>query len=189
MDMVCEYKAKRSLMVPVLFVLGMCVAIEGHAQASPSDSEKLKTLEFLIGEWKVYVNARLSKDGPWEKSEGHSTIKRAVGNSILEEDLKGTRQGREYIARYWMANDNRTLRYQWAIVDSDHGVLELYEGDMTNGTITLEKEIITPQVTILRRLVYSDLTPNSFKTQSLRSVDKGLTWDVTGSSRYERIGK
>ena len=160
-----------------------------YAQTAPKDSENLKALEFLIGEWTITVDARLSKEGPWERSLARSSIKKAVGNTIFEEEVIGTRQGRDWVARCWIAVDNRTLKYQWAFVDSDHGVLEMYEGDMSNDSLILQKEIIFPQSKVLRRIVYSNFSTNTFIVRSMRSADNGKTWDLTGTSQYERVKK
>ena len=160
-----------------------------YGQQPPKLSENLKALEFLVGEWTITVDARLSKNGPWERSSARSSVKKAVGDTILEEEVRGTRQDRDWVARCWIAVDNRTLRYQWVFVDSDHGVLELYEGDLSNDTLTLQKEIIFPQSKVLRRIVYSGLSTNSFNVRSMRSVDNGKTWDLTGTSHYERLKK
>ena len=163
--------------------------LTAYAQTAPKDSENLKALEFMMGEWTITVDARLSKDGPWERSKARSSIKKAVGNTIFEEEVIGTRQSRDWVARCWIAVDNRSSRYQWAFVDSDHGVLELYEGDMSNDSLILQKEIIFPQARVLRRIIYSNISTNSFIVRSMRSADNGKTWDLTGTSQYERVKK
>ncbi len=160
-----------------------------YAQTAPKDSENLTALEFLMGEWVITVNVRLSKDGPWERSNAQSSIKKAIGNTIFEEEVTGTRQGRDWVARCWIAVDNRTLKYQWAFVDSDHGVLELYEGDLSNDSLILQKEIIFPQSRVLRRIIYSNFSADSFVVRSMRSADDGKTWDLTRTSQYQRVKK
>lgn len=173
----------------IIVVLCLCMVGTAYTQPSPKDSEKLKALELLVGDWTIYVDSRLSKDGPWETSKAQSSIKKAVGDTILEEEVIGTRQGRQWIAHCWIAVDNRTSLYQWAFVDSDHGVVELYEGDMSSDGLILEKQIILPQSKVLRRIKYAELSPDSFTVHSLRSADNGNTWDLTGRSRYERVKK
>src|SRR5688572_14159067 len=173
-------------LITVVLFLGCLTA---YPQQAFKDSNNLRALEFLMGEWTITVDARLSKDGPWERSEARSTIKKAIGNKILEEEVIGTRQDRDWVARCWIAVDNRTLKYQWAFVDSDHGVLELYEGDMSNDSLILQKEIIFPQSRVLRRIIYSNFSTDSFIVRSMRSADNGKTWDVTATSPYERIKK
>jgi hypothetical protein len=160
--------------------------LTAYPQQPSKDSMNLKALDFLIGDWTITVDARLSKDGPWERSKARSSIKKAVGNTIFEEEVIGTRQNREWVARCWIAVDNRTSRYQWAFVDSDHGVLELYEGDWSGDGLILQKEIIFPQSRVLRRIIYSNFSTDSFTVRSMRSADDGKTWDLTGTSQYER---
>lgn len=63
---------------------------QAPAENQPALREELTALEFLQGEWLVEVNARLSKNGPWEKSEAMAVIRKVVGGTVYEEQLTGT---------------------------------------------------------------------------------------------------
>ena len=102
--------------------------------------EMLKPLEPLVGSWDVEANMRLSKSGPWEETNATSNFKKSVGESIFEEEYIGTKEGRVFTFRTWLANDNRTKLYQKVSVDSDHGVLVLYEGMLQNDTLSLHTQ-------------------------------------------------
>jgi hypothetical protein len=149
--------------------------------------EELKPLNFLTGEWRVEVDARLSKQGPWEKSEARSVIKRIIGETIFEEEFSGTRQGKAFTAKSWLGNDNRTKLYQRVFVDSEHGVLVLYEGRLEDKSLTLQTEFNLLQAHLLLRIQYTLVTEDLFTIESARSADEGKTWDHTGRSIYNRI--
>jgi hypothetical protein len=58
-----------------IYLILPCVWISSGIFAQHISEEELKPLRFLVGEWRVEVEARLSKQGPWEKSEARSAIK------------------------------------------------------------------------------------------------------------------
>lgn len=148
--------------------------------------EKLKPLNFLVGNWKVEVDARLSRNGPWEKSEATSTIKKAIGETIFEEEYKGTKEGRILTAKAWLGNDNRTKLYQRIWVDSDHGVLMVQEGELKDKTLTLQSVLDLNGTRLVLRIQYIFNGNDSFTVESSRSTDDGKTWDRTGTSKYSR---
>lgn len=149
--------------------------------------EMLKPLEVLVGNWKVEAKMRLSKTGPWEKTNATSNFKKSGGESIFEEDYIGTKDGREFTFRTWLANDNRTKRYQKVSVDSDHGVLVLYEGLLQNDTLTLLTQLQLTDYTLHLRVQYILESKDKFLVENARSTDGGKTWDMTSQLLYNRI--
>ncbi len=148
--------------------------------------EDLIPLNFLAGEWDVAVDARLSKQGPWEKSKARSVIKKAIGETIFEEEYTGTKQGRTLVAKTWIGNDNRTKLYQRISVDSDHGVLIVFEGRLGDNILTLYASLDLSGTKLIHRIQYSLINPHSFVVESSRSADDGNTWDRTGTLKYTR---
>jgi hypothetical protein len=148
--------------------------------------EELKPLHFLIGEWAVEADMRLSKNGPWEKSKARSVIKMSIGETIFEEEYTGTKQGRALIARSWLGNDNRTKLYQRIWVDSDHGVLVVQEGTLENKLMTFQSRLDLNGTRLILRIQYKLLSNDSFAVESSRSTDEGKTWDRTGTLSYSR---
>ncbi len=148
--------------------------------------EELLPLNFLAGEWDVESDVRLSKQGPWEKSKARSVIKRAVGETIIEEEYTGTKQGHSFYFKSWLGNDNRTKLYQRVAVDSDHGVLILFEGKLENDSLTLHASLQLNEVHLLHKIQYLIISNEFFTIESFRSVDEGKTWDRTGTLKYTR---
>jgi hypothetical protein len=167
----------------LIYFIGATITIN----AQHVSHEMLKPLEVLLGNWKVEANMRLSKTGPWEKSLATSNFKKNVGESIFEEEYIGTKEGREFTFRTWLANDNRTKLYQKVSVDSDHGVLVLYEGTLQNDTLTLLKQMQLPDFTLYARVQYILASSDKFIVENARSTDAGKTWDMTSQLTYNRI--
>jgi Protein of unknown function (DUF1579) len=169
--------------IPSAFILLVC---SFHASAQHVSKEQLKPLEVLLGDWKVEANMRLSKTGPWEKSVATSSFKKSVGETIFEEDYFGTKEGRVFTFRTWLANDNRTKRYQKVSVDSDHGLLVLYEGELQNDTLTLLTQLQLADFTLHLRVQYILTSSDKFIVENARSADGGKTWDMTSQLIYNR---
>ena len=68
--------------------------------AQPGDpKQELKSLDFLIGNWNVEVDARLSLNGPWEKSKGKSIIRKTLDAALVEEEFTGSREGKPFLSK------------------------------------------------------------------------------------------
>lgn len=158
----------------------------GRTTHQTDSTNLLKPLEGLIGNWKIEASMRLSKNGPWENSAARSTIEKAVGELIFEEHYSGTKQGRPYTLRAWLGNDNRTTLYQRVAVDSDHGVLTVYEGTFANDTLTLKTIVVINGITLHLRVQYFLNFPDAFTVETSRSID-GNGWDLTSRLKYSRL--
>lgn len=165
-----------------LFLI-VCVA---QSYAQHISKEMLKPLEQLVGSWNVEANMRLSKTGPWEKSNATSIFRKSVGESIFEEEYTGTKEGRVFTFQTWIANDNRTKLYQKVSVDSDHGVLVLYEGTLQKDTLSLQTQLQLTDYLLILRVQYIFISNDSFTVENARSVDGGKSWDMTSQFTYTR---
>ena len=149
--------------------------------------QKLKSLDFLTGDWAVTTELRLSAQGPWEKSGGTSVIKKVVGATIIEEDYSGTHQGKAYFTRSMFAVNNLNLKYQLIFADSDHGVMIDYEGEGVDSTFIFDKIwVYANQSTVKLRTVYTMISKNEFKIENMRMPQGTTVWDVTGRKYYKR---
>ena len=147
----------------------------------------MKRLDFLIGNWAVTTELRLSAQGPWEKSSGTSIIKKVVGETIIEEDYIGTHQGKTYFTRSMFAVNNMTLRYQLVFADSDHGVMIDYEGEERDSSFIFDKTwTYANQSTVKLRTVYTIISKNEFRIENMRMPQGTAAWDTTGRKKYTR---
>ena len=167
-------------------LLAILLFLSTPAFAQQTAEHPIHSLGFLAGEWNVVAEIRLSRDGPWETSEAQSLIHRAVGATILEEEYTGKKQGRVFSAKAWFANDNRTKKYQKVFVDSDHGVLVHYEGELLEDLLTLYTEFDLNGIRLKLRSQYKFVSEDEFTAESARSTDGGGSWDRTGTLTYKR---
>jgi hypothetical protein len=157
------------------------------ASAQHVSQEMLKPLDFLVGEWTIEAHRRLAKNGPWDISKATATFQKVVGESVFEEHQVGTKDGKSLEVRTWLANDNRTKLYQRVSVDSDHGVLSLFQGDLKHDTLSLSTQLQLPDLTVFLRHRYIFVSKDKFVFESARSTDAGQTWDMTSRLTYNRV--
>ena len=166
-----------------LFFIATCA----FAQDENPGKKKLAEIDFLVGQWNVSVDARLSAQGPWESSAGISQISRTVGSTVLEEDFSGTREGRPFSAKSLLAVNNQTLRYQRVFVDSEHGLLVDFDGEKRADTLVFDKTwILVSGASVQLRVVYRFISRDEVTVENMRKSGQDSLWDVTGRMKYSR---
>jgi hypothetical protein len=174
---------KSTLSSAILFTIAFSLA------AQHDGSHKiLRDLDFLVGQWKVEVDARLSAQGPWEKSEGKAVITLTLDSALIEEEFKGTREGKPFNSKTLLAANNQTNRYQQVFIDGPHGTLIDFEGVMENNKFIFDKTwSYANGRTVKLRMVYGRESPDIFTVESLRWPEGAPGWDTTGRKRYTRV--
>jgi len=177
-------------MKPVVYLLALSLTffVNAKSQDTNTAQQLLKSLDFLMGNWVVTTELRLSAQGPWEKTSGSSVIKKVVGAAIIEEDYSGTHQGKAYFTRSMFAINNMNMKYQLIFADSDHGVMIDFEGvGINDSSFIFDKTwTYTNQSTVKLRTVYTLISKNEFKVENMRMPQGTEIWDVTGRRNYKR---
>ncbi|HKY55602.1 MAG TPA: DUF1579 family protein [Anaerolineales bacterium] len=157
--------------------------------AQPTDpKEKLKSADFLIGNWNVEVDARLSLHGPWERSKGTSVIRKTLDSSLIEEEFTGTREGKPFLSKTLFAVNNMTDKIQRIFIDAPHGVLLDFEGVMVNDSLVFDKTWKYANGNSVRLgVTYKKLSADSFVLTTRRMPDGATSWDVNGRMTYTRV--
>jgi hypothetical protein len=163
-------------------VLALFLALQADRNA------ELKTLDFIIGEWVVDVEARLGMEGGWDNSKAKSVIKHGLENSLIEEEFIGTRSGKPFLSKTLLAYDHNNKKFQRVFIDGPHGVLLLFEGGAENDLWVFDKNHKLPDgSTVILRTAYKKLSADSFTVESMRMPDGTTEWDVTGRMKYTRV--
>lgn len=159
----------------------------GFAQEqNPADARRAE-LDFLIGSWNVEADIRLSSQGPWEKSQAKSMITKTVGSKVIEEQYTGTREGQRFTSKSLFAVNNLTREYQLIFVDSEHGALIDYLGEVQSDSLIFTKLWSYPNGSKVElRLVFRPISSDEFICESMRKPENEETWDVTKRLKYTR---
>lgn len=159
-----------------------------HSQLD-EQKNKLAELNFLIGNWNVNVDTRLSAQGPWEKTRATSTIRKTLKSSLLEEDFAGKREGKDFLIKTLFGINNSNSNYQRVFADSEHGVLIEFEGVKNRDTIFFDKTwTYANGNTVKLRVAYYIKSIDEFSVVSMRMPQQAAEWDVTGRMVYKRVG-
>src|SRR4051812_21025917 len=154
--------------------------------APPCRVGAFDTLAFYAGTWRVTVAARLSARGPWEKTEGASTIAPDLEGCALVEHLDTTREGKALQLLSILTYDHNAARWQYAVADTAHGRLLTYQGRREGDVTSLFVDVDVPGGRVLMRRRLTRESDDAFTWESARSVDRGKTWDVTTRFAYRR---
>jgi hypothetical protein len=146
----------------------------------------LDAFAFYAGTWQVTLDARLSKEGPWEQTPAASAIRPEMMGCAFIERLDTTRRGKPLQLLSILTYDQNGSKWQLTVTDSEHGRMQTYEGrdDGTAVVLLVNLEIPGGKV-LLRRTLIRD-GADAFRWESARSTDEGKTWDVTGRMNYRR---
>lgn len=74
------------------------------------------------------------------------------------------------------------------MVDNSGSYLD-FTGGFTDGKMILSRAFQKDGKRIQQRMVYFDITPDSFKWNWERSLDEGKTWEAMWKIDYTRRGK
>ena len=173
----------------LLIIFSQCFLLSTHVFSQDGDHlEQLAKLNFLLGDWKIDVETRLSAQGPWEKSQATSAIRKTLNSSLIEEDFTGQRQGKDFRSKTLFGVNNMNARYQRVFADSDHGVLIDFEGVRSKDSIYFDRLWSYPNgSTVKLRVLYLLGTSDEFVVVNLRMPQQQTEWDITGRMKYTRI--
>jgi hypothetical protein len=83
--------------------------------------------------------------------------------------------------------NNLTLKYQRVFIDSEHGALVDFEGEMTGDSLIFDRTWTYPSgAKVQLRVVYTFISRNEITIESMRKPELNSAWDVTGRMRYVR---
>jgi hypothetical protein len=147
--------------------------------------ETVPLLRALVGNWTVETEFRTGAAG-WQRTDARSSFELDLRGCVLVERYSGTREGRPFDILGVMGVNGDGPRIQRVWAHSQHGLLTLYAGDVRDGELVLDATVAVRGEPLMLRLVYTDVGPDGFRFESLRSTDGGTTWAVTWRAKYQR---
>lgn len=146
-------------------------AAPAHCAAPDSQS-----FDFWIGEW------RLS----WgNEQRGTSTIRRILGNCVIEENFAGDMSEGRYVGKSVSVYDAGAQQWKQTWVDS-HGDYLDFTGSYRNDRMVLTREAVRNGTPFLQRMVWYNIREDSLDWNWEKSADGGRTWDVMWHIDYRR---
>ncbi len=169
---------------------------EARAQGAPNDmaarADGQHDFDFEIGTWTMQRRRLLhplTGDTTWADPGPARHIVRAVwgGRASLAE-LQVDSPAPHFVGSILHLYDPRQRQWRLYWASSDDGeVSGPMVGAFENGRGVFVDQEPYRGVTILVRVVYSDITPTSFRTAQSFSPDGGATWQVNAVDVYTRV--
>jgi hypothetical protein len=168
----------KTLIILLLIMTGYTVGISQQMPAPAA--EDLEKLDFWVGKW----------DLTWEGGSGTNVVEKTLDGRVIQENFQATGGGMKgfkgtSISTFHGADG----RWHQAWADSQGGYFNfigVMEGDQRIFQTEYPKVMPNGDSVMLRMRFYN-ITPDSFDWDWERSADQGQTWSLSWRIHYERI--
>lgn len=141
--------------------------------APPFDGTEL---DFWLGEW----------DATWgEAGRGTNRLTRILGGKVVDEHFEGRGKVGSLEGRSWSVFDPERKLWRQTWVDDSGGYLD-FTGALADSWFAFVREAPELGERGRQRMVFRDVTPESFRWTWEASLDGGATWDVKWEIAYRR---
>ena len=165
--------------LPLIVLISCILTLNGAAQTLPRDGSH--DFDFNLGTWRTQIKRLsnpLSGSNTWIQLDGTVTVRKVWdGRAQLEEIEADGTQGHFEGLTLFLYNPTA---HQWSMnfAGSDNGTLETPAiGEFKNGRGEFVDQETYKGRTILVRMVWSEITPDSHHVEQSYSDDGGKTWE------------
>ena len=161
----------------LLFTMLMLALLSAHAQNNqkPCSAPEARQFDFWIGDWDLYSADTIT---------GHNSVYKVMDACTVQENFSNPAG---YIGKSWSVYSPLSKQWQQTWVDNQGGYIPL-TGKFEDGKMTL----VTPTrnlpngKTITSRMVYYNISKESFDWDWQASQDGGTTWKSSWLIHYVR---
>lgn len=165
-----------------------------YADTNASARDGQHDFDFELGTWAIHMRRRahpLSSDTTWISPEGYSHIVQELwGGRASLAQLENDRPTPHFDGL--MLRMYNAQSHQWSIYwgSSKTATLDApLVGEFRNGRGEFINQDTYDGRAILARVVYSDITPTSFRTESSYSANGGKSWEPNLVQTFTRLTK
>jgi hypothetical protein len=173
-------------MVHVLGPLLLLFTVSAAAQSAPATpppctKPESKQLDFWVGDWNLTWPAQ----GGQPEGKGTNTVRKELGGCVVEENFDGeTSNG--LLGKSVSLYNARTGKWHQTWVDNQGAYIDL-TGGWDGKEFHLWREAVDPKgKKVQQRMIYKNITPDSFDWSWEVSTDEGKTWQVQWPIHYTR---
>ena len=147
-------------------------------QQQPCSTPEARQFDFWLGEW----------DLTWgEDGRGSNRITSRYGGCVIEENFNGA-PSMEFQGMSVSTYNPKIQKWQQTWVDSQGSYIHL-TGEFEDGKMVLINKPPTSDGQVLFRMVFYNITEDSFEWDWERSEDGGENWELHWQIHYQRAGK
>lgn len=145
----------------------------------PCSSPEASQFDFWVGDWQLAWGDTLG---------GTNHVTKPLGGCVIQEQFSsnGT-AGLKGMS--FSVYDPKAHQWQQTWVDNSGGYM-VFTGGFADGKMTLSRKWTTRDgKPVIQRMVYSDITSDTFVWDWQASTDDGATWKTNWHIQYRRVGK
>jgi hypothetical protein len=179
------------LKVAVAFVLALLVSGAASATSSATGRDGVHDFDFEIGTWNIAVRRLvhpLTGSTTWVQPTGYVHVVRNIWNGRASlAELEMERPAPHFAGMMLRLYDPQTR--QWRIYwagSGDGSVDPPLIGSFENGRGEFFNQELVNGKPVYIRVVYSGITPTSFRTEQAFSADGGTTWETNLIQTFTR---
>ncbi len=171
--------------------LGLISFVNAGAQAQrdapkPCEAPGTSQFDFWLGEWDLTWPAEQTGGKQGEIGKGTNSITKMFGRCVIRENFNSPDAGLSghSVSVYNVGKG----RWQQTWVD-DQGSYLLFSGEFRAGQMTLQTEPFQRgEKTLINRMVFRNITPDSLDWDWQTSADSGKTWKDLWNIHYAKKG-
>lgn len=171
----------KKLVSVILFFLVITVSAKGQLQVD--DLEPEQYYDFWVGEWELSWTDKQGNEG-----KGINVIEKILDGKVIQEHFESTEGPQKgYKGTSISVYNPQRMSWHQAWADNRGGYINLRGSVDGNKRIFQSGPRPGPQGgTIISRMVFYDITDNSFTWDWESSTDEGDTWVLNWRIEYER---
>ena len=170
---------KIQISILLLFII-LSASEQLNAQNNTNcDSPECHQFDFWVGNWKA-----VWQDTSGNNFEGKNSINKILDGCVIMENFDGN-PGIDFKGKSFSVYNKKTKTWQQTWVDSQGGYM-LFTGGMQNDKMILSREVETKKGKVLQRMVFYDITEDSFNWNWESSRDNGMNWKLNWEIHYTR---
>jgi hypothetical protein len=163
----------------LILILIFSAAVKAQENIKPCTQPEASQLDFWLGEWNAeWTNA----DGT--KGTGTNRITKILGSCTVQENF--CTADNSFIGMSVSVYSPVLKKWQQTWVDNNGGYMD-FTGEYENGKMTLAREFINKDgMKVMNRMVFYNITKESFDWNWESSKDNGATWSLMWKIKYTR---
>ena len=169
----------RPVLLATLLLLAIC-------NAARAESDAMRALGFLDGTWTATYFAYAEDGTTAEVGRSESIYSRSLNGQLIEESHTVLGNGPAFPMRSFYSWDSRKGVYRLAAVDENGGMMDIYEGTLTDNTLVMDNlahgtfYALEDGREMAFRLNWTFVADDEVSLRVEMSLDHGETWrDMT----------
>lgn len=165
---------KAFVLLTIIMLTAMSDTINAQQQ-KPCTAPECSQFDFWLGDWRLTYN---------DTSHATNTITKEMNGCVIHEHFND--EVKLYHGESWSVYNPKTKLWQQTWVD-DQGEYIVLTGTYSDGKMTLTTEpAMNNGVKIINRMVFHNITKDSFDWEWEATIDEGKTWKNNWHIHYQR---